>query len=215
MHINYTCKVFCLSFVLGSLASSCSSSDDTTLSTDAAVAGPETTRCINADNTPIIETVDPAVCGLTSITPNSAIVAAHGGHIVLADATADTGTMSEYGDTLYNAAGPDDECKYNIQWSSTPVSQNKNVTFNLKAVTRADNKPVTGAEPSIEVFLDESTPGPSTNQATQETSNGVYSIGPVQFNKPGKWTVRFHLYGQCGDEAGSPHGHAAFFVSVP
>jgi hypothetical protein len=58
-------------------------------------------------------------------------------------------------------------------------------------------------------------PSPSTGSTT-ETSPGVYQIGPIVFDQPGQWTVRFHLYGSCFDLApDSPHGHAAFFVQVP
>ena len=49
----------------------------------------------------------------------------------------------------------------------------------------------------------------------------MYKVGPIRFdaagNAPGHyWTVRFHLYEECNDSPeDSPHGHAAFYVSVP
>ena len=48
-----------------------------------------------------------------------------------------------------------------------------------------------------------------------ETSPGTYTYGPIRFDASGKWTVRFHLYEDCVDGDTSPHGHAAFFVTVP
>ena len=58
--------------------------------------------------------------------------------------------------------------------------------------------------------------------ADANTQRALHSIadllltGPVQFDAPGQWTVRFHLHDNCSDEpADSPHGHAAFFIGVP
>jgi hypothetical protein len=53
-----------------------------------------------------------------------------------------------------------------------------------------------------------------------ELGNGTYKVGPIQFKNPlpgaSKWIVRFHFNACCSDApADSPHGHAAFFVSVP
>ena len=46
-------------------------------------------------------------------------------------------------------------------------------------------------------------------------SSGVYS-GAVAFDAPGEWTVRFHIQEQCDDICDdSPHGHAAFHLTVP
>ena len=51
---------------------------------------------------------------------------------------------------------------------------------------------------------------------THEDPLGTYKIGPIVFDKPGRWVVRFHLFGTCDDAlATSPHAHAAFFVDVP
>ena len=39
---------------------------------------------------------------------------------------------------------------------------------------------------------------------------------PVKFDKPGQWTVKFHIHEECldNDEA-SQHGHVSFFINVP
>jgi hypothetical protein len=43
----------------------------------------------------------------------------------------------------------------------------------------------------------------------------VYA-GPVIFDAPGDWTLRFHLHEECDDTLDdSPHGHAAFHITVP
>jgi hypothetical protein len=41
-------------------------------------------------------------------------------------------------------------------------------------------------------------------------------VGPIVFDQPGKWVVRFHFFENCDDLVeDSPHGHAAFYVQVP
>ena len=138
--------------------------------------------------------VDPAAC-------NAAV-----------DAGVDT---DDFGDTMSGSSGNDDDCKYHLSWTSSPVSENTNITFVVTVTNLIDGTPVTGATPYIEAFLDERTPAPNSNSATTESPPGVYAIGPILFNAPGHWTVRFHIAPNCHDTDDSPHGHGAFFVGVP
>jgi hypothetical protein len=48
-----------------------------------------------------------------------------------------------------------------------------------------------------------------------EISPGTYRVGPILFDKPGRWVVRFHFFETCFDAPDSPHGHAAFYIQVP
>lgn len=150
-------------------------------------------------------------CGSTvlAVDPN---VCASAGNTPVTDAGADT---TEYGDTLFNAEGDDDDCKYHVSWSSTAICEDANVTFSLKVTAKANGSAVTGADPNLEVFLNDTHPGLASNQASQETSPGNYTIGPVQFDTKGQWTVRFHLFPTGCDQPTSPHAHAAFHVDVP
>jgi len=150
-------------------------------------------------------------CGTTVLTVDANICA------TAVDTQPDDAGASapEYGDTLFNAEGDDDDCKYRVSWTSTPICENANVTFNLKLTAKASGSPVTGAAPNLEVFLNDTHPGLVSNQVSQETSAGNYSIGPVQFDTKGQWTARFHLFATGCDQPTSPHGHAAFFVNVP
>jgi hypothetical protein len=78
--------------------------------------------------------------------------------------------------------------------------------------------PATGADVTPEVFLTEIHPAPNSNVTTKEVpaGSGTYQVGPIVFDAPGLWTVRFHFYEECSDEPeDSPHGHIAFFVDVP
>lgn len=139
------------------------------------------------------------------------------------DAGADDGGGSDYGDTMYNAEGDDDDCKYHVKWSSTPIGENRDVTFTVTATTKTDGMPAgsgtgAGADANVlaEVYLSDTHPAPNTDQVSDETSPGTYSVGPIRFDAPGRWTVRFHFYEACTDVADdSPHGHAAFYVDVP
>ncbi|HEY2730454.1 MAG TPA: FixH family protein [Polyangia bacterium] len=126
------------------------------------------------------------------------------------------GTTSDYGPTLYNAEGDDDDCKYHVTWTSTAVKENVGVTFYVTAIRRADGEPATGADVVLEVYRTTTHPTPSLDIPNTESAGGKYKVGPVIFDEPGIWTVRFHFYETCSDEpADSPHGHAAFRVNVP
>jgi len=159
-----------------------------------AVSGAADTHCgTNA------VTVDPAACSVPD-----------------AGAT-DGGTTggSDFGETMFNAEGDDDDCKYHIKWTATAICENSNVTFAITVTHKVDGSAVTGAHPSAEVFLGDTHAAPNSNQSSTELGGGRYNIGPVRFDLPGQWTVRFHVFETCHDSEQSPHGHGAFFVSVP
>jgi hypothetical protein len=127
----------------------------------------------------------------------------------------DTGG-SEFGPTLYNTEGDDDDCKYHVKYSATNICENGDIYFTAVVTKKTDNSPLTGATPDLEIFLNDTHPAPNSNQHPVEGPAGTYKIGPVQFDAPGMWTVRFHFFHQCEDFLPtSPHGHAAFYVTVP
>jgi hypothetical protein len=124
----------------------------------------------------------------------------------------------EYGTTMYNQEGCDDDCKYHVAWASTPIIQNQNVWFTVSAFKLADlsamNSPSMYVE--AEVYLSSTHPAPNSGQTTTNPFPGTYVIGPVVFDAPGQWTVRFHWNENCVDILpDSPHGHSAFYVNVP
>jgi len=160
-----------------------------------AVSGPVDSHCGST-----VLTVDPKICS------SAGISATHD--------DAGAGAL-EYGVTLFNPEGDDDDCKYRVSWTSTSICENTNVTFNLKVTAKSDGSPVSSAEPELEVFLNDTHPGWVSSQAAQETSAGNYAFGPAKFDAKGQWTVRFHFFPMSCDEPTSPHGHAAFFVDVP
>ena len=123
--------------------------------------------------------------------------------------------VSDYGDTMFNAEGNDDDCKYHVSWTSTPVRKDASVTFTVTLTKLADNTAATEAGIRAEIFLTDTHPAAPPPQAT-EAAGGKYTVGPIKFDAPGDWTVRFHFYEECSDvPEDSPHGHAAFFVRVP
>lgn len=129
--------------------------------------------------------------------------------------------------------GDDDDCKYHVSWTSTPICEGTGgVEFMVTAIKQTDGTPVTGGGMyMMEAFTttppDAGTvpgcddgslhPSPTTDAAMTETAagTGIYKVN-MQFDKPGQWTIRFHFHEECADILpDSPHGHAAFFVTVP
>jgi hypothetical protein len=131
------------------------------------------------------------------------------------DASADSGAPV-YGAPVYNTESDDDDCKYHVVWSTTPVCENENTTFTVTATNKTDGSPVTGANVLADVFLTDVHIAPNSGRTTLENPPGTYTIGPIRFDAPGQWTVRFHFFEECSDAPpDSPHGHAAFYVNVP
>lgn len=116
----------------------------------------------------------------------------------------------------YNTIADDDDCKYHVSYAASPVSENADVTFTATVLKKSDGSAASGAAANIEAFLSSTHPAPNSGATTHEVSPGVYTIGPIHFDAPGQWTVKFHFYEMCTDASpASPHGHVAFFVNVP
>jgi hypothetical protein len=161
-------------------------------------------------------------CGTTVQSTSAASCHPDAGPPGDAGATDDGGTGSEFKPTMYNTEADDDDCKYHLSWTSTPIRENTDVTFTVKASNKTDKSPLTppagyaGDPIRAEVFLDETHPAPNSGEKGAMTSPGSYTAGPIHFDKPGRWTVRFHFFEDCDDTVDdSPHGHAAFYVDVP
>jgi hypothetical protein len=128
----------------------------------------------------------------------------------------DGGVAEQLPDPRFTSAGDDDDCKYHVAWTATPICQGSDVTFTVTVTTKGDGQPAEGANPAAEALLSDTHPAPNSNQQTTETGPGVFEIGPVRFDASGRWTVRFHLHEDCVDMLpDSPHGHVAFYVDVP
>jgi hypothetical protein len=124
--------------------------------------------------------------------------------------------ISVYGATMYNSAGDDDDCKYYISWTANPIKENADTYFTVTALRLADMTPATCAGIRPDVFLSISHGVPAPKNPSTEIAPGIYQVGPIKFDAPGIWSVRFHLFEECDDgPADSPHGHAAFYVQVP
>jgi hypothetical protein len=139
----------------------------------------------------------------------------------------ENGTDGAYGTTMYGTEGDDDDCKYHVTYA--PFCGNGGTYFVVTAVYLTRNgldggpAPLTEASTLAEICLSDTHAGPgidgrppSGDQEVVEGPPGTYTIGPVQFDAPGNWTVRFHFNEVCCDVTNdSPHGHAAFFFTVP
>jgi hypothetical protein len=123
---------------------------------------------------------------------------------------------TDFGATIYNSSGYDDDCKYHVSFTSTPVRRNTPVTFTVTVEGLDPAGPALGANLYAEVYLPPIHPAPNSNTKTTEKGAGVYDVGPIVFDVPGLWTVRFHMYEECSDAPeDSPHGHIAFYIDVP
>lgn len=134
---------------------------------------------------------------------------------------------SDYGATMYGTEADDDDCKYHVSYTASPICENNGTYFIVTANYLTQNSaPLTGASTFAELCLSDSHPAPAIDARPQagkpgkqqvvEGPPGTYTIGPVEFDAPGDWTVRFHFNEFCCDIVGdSPHGHAAFHVTVP
>ncbi len=120
---------------------------------------------------------------------------------------------SDYGPTMYGSAGDDDDCKYFVSWTATPITENADTFFTVTALRLADMTPAScaGVRPDVSLSISHGVPAPP-NPST-EIAPGVYKVGPIKFDAAGTWTVRFHFFEECSDnQEDSPHGHAAFYV---
>jgi hypothetical protein len=130
-----------------------------------------------------------------------------------------------YGDTAYGMESDDDDCKYHVLWTNlSPICEGAGgVTFKVIVATKA-GAPVTGAKTRAEVFTTSPADagcdifsmhtGPNNGVVLQEAPAGTYT-GQIVFDSPGLWTVRFHFHEECDDLPASPHGHAAYHITVP
>jgi hypothetical protein len=206
---------------------SCSSSDDGSgTNSDAATGGPVTgpagDHC--AGNAMTVDATtcsgDPSAGGAADDGAGRNSSSSSGGA-----SDCDQTHDAAYGDTLFNAEGDDDDCKYHASWSSTPIRLNEPVTFTLTVANKTTNMPLVpladGDVPlrRLDVYqpCDPNRRGPAQNLSAKITQvmDGQFSAGPIKFDHPGRWVVRFHLYEQCVDSETSPHGHIAFFIDVP
>jgi len=182
------------------------------------VIGPLDNHCTNSDGGLTIQPV--GVCEVIDPTTVPANTASCN---VSFDADGGTGagdggvvTSTDYGPTMYGAAGNDDDCKYYVSWTATPIKENADTYFTVSALRLADMMPVScaGVRPDVSLSISHGAPAPR-NPST-EIAPGVYQVGPIKFDAAGTWTVRFHFFEECSDaREDSPHGHAAFYVKVP
>jgi hypothetical protein len=113
----------------------------------------------------------------------------------------------------------DDNCKYHVRFENTCVAVDQPVTFTLSLTRLIDGTPGAGTNPAFpEIYLadEPSHLSPSNDITADERSPGTYEIGPVVFDRSGRWVVRFHYFDTCSEiPEDSPHSHVAFYFDVP
>ena len=182
------------------------------------VIGAPDHHCVSADGGLTVQTI--GVCQVDDVTAVPSNAASCGITFDRDAGTsgddADGGAISDYGDTMYGAAGDDDDCKYYVSWVATPIKLNQDTYFTVTAVRLSDMQPATCAtiRPDTSLSINHGVPAPA--QPAPEIAPGVYRVGPIKFDVAGRWTERFHLFEECSDGPDdSPHGHAAFYINVP
>ena len=205
VHSRRSTKTAKLAVLISSLLLStvgCSSSSDSNgmcASGSGPVAGSADNHCVDGSGAPITQTI--GVC--------------------TADGTGAGGQTSGTEDFVvrYSNAAYDDDCKYSVSFQNSCVALNTPVTFTVTLKRKADGSAATGADPnSPEIYMADDTShiSPSNNIKAPEGPAGTYAIGPIVFDKSGRWVVRFHFFESCSDVPDdSPHGHVAFYIDVP
>jgi hypothetical protein len=170
----------------------------------AAVPGVDDTHCIELDGGNGA-TMHQAVNAASCRSPNPSGTAS----------SLDAGGAGAYGGTHYNTQAYDDDCKYLVRWQSTSTIVRKDVYFQVSASALTDNTAVSGAAPKIDAFLTDVHSMLPSDQSATESTPGTYVIGPIKFDAPGNWTVRFNFHPECDNGTpDSPRGFAAFYVAV-
>lgn len=120
---------------------------------------------------------------------------------------------------LFGREADDDNCKYHVRFENSCIAVNLPVTFTLSLTRLFDGAPGAGTVPSNpEIFLadDLGHISPSNDITATEGPSGTYAIGPVVFDRSGRWVVRFHYFDNCREAPpDSPHSHVAFYIDVP
>ena len=216
------------------LGVACSDDEDATTTSqcvaalgEGAVAGTPEPHCQEPDGTPIVQSIGECQTG--------AVLEEEHEHDEPADAgseeehehdeSADAGSEAEHehdeGEHAINVGreADDDDCKYRVSFTNTCVAVNEPVTFTLSLTRKIDGMPGSGTNPAFpEVYLadDPTHLSPSNDIRAREGAAGTYEIGPIVFDRAGRWVIRFHYFDTCSEiPADSPHGHAAFYIDVP
>src|SRR5579883_813456 len=200
--------------------------------------GPADTHCALDDGGMIVQPTNQASC---TVADAGAASGDDGGAADDAATSADSGGPSgggadscPYGPTMYGQESDDDDCKYHVKWTSTPICEQGGgpapapVIFTVTVTNKVDGTPLTGAATRIEAFATTAGDWDAATYCDTKSTHidqnnlfdplhegppGTYK-GPVYFDQPGQWTVRFHFFENCFDVLEtSPHGHAAYHVT--
>jgi hypothetical protein len=163
------------------------------------VSGPADTHCTDEAGMAVVQSIGSCQTG--------ADVAAQAG---------EDDELEEFG-VFYGSQAYDDGCKYRVSFTHSCIERDRPVTFDVTLLRNSDGMPASGAMPNtVEAYMEDGHISPSNRFTGPERPAGQYAIGPVEFDRPGRWVVRFHFFETCSDiPPDSPHGHTAFYIDVP
>jgi hypothetical protein len=103
----------------------------------------------------------------------------------------------------------DDNCLYHAKISVPCIERNRDVTLTFDLRNIGTTMPATGAAPEVDAVIGNHPSASATPMVSE--MDGVYTMGPIVFDRAGRWTLTFHVY----DAAPAKHSHVSFYVDVP
>lgn len=183
---------------LATAGAACSDDEEPCVSGGGPVSGPADTHCTDSAGMPIVQSIGACVSAASA-------------------ADLQAGDEPEEFGVFYGSQASDDGCKYDVSFTHSCIAVDRPVTFDVTLLEKSDGSAASGARPStVEAYMEDGHISPSNSFRGPESPAGTYAIGPVVFDRPGRWVVRFHFFETCSDiPADSPHGHTAFYIDVP
>ena len=146
--------------------------------------GPLDSHCTASDGGLTVQPV--GVCQVvdpTTVPANAAAAASPSTRTAALARRRDGGVATgDYGPTMYGSAGDDDDCKYYVSWTATPIKENADTYFTVTALRLADMMPVScaGIRPDVSLSISHGAPAPQN--PSPEIAPGVYKVGPIKFD---------------------------------
>jgi hypothetical protein len=109
----------------------------------------------------------------------------------------------------------DAECKYHVSLRAICDGSTRQLAFLADVTKRDEGTHATQAAPWLDAIQGNTHPAPNAKRDYEELQPGVYRFGPVQFDRPGTWSLEMHVYGLCPNSPLSPHGHVYLEADIP
>jgi hypothetical protein len=109
----------------------------------------------------------------------------------------------------------DAECKYHVSLQAICDGSARQLAFLADVTKRDEGTRASQAAPWLDAIQGNTHPAPNATRDYEELQPGVYRFGPIQFDRPGTWSLEMHVYGLCPSSPLSPHGHVYLEADIP